>query len=69
MHIGNKGIHRQRDWGDDDYLEGLSEYLSEPGDAVVDVYDTLICHTCHEGQLCKVWLAGLDRLIDRKSVV
>ncbi|MDG2087743.1 MAG: hypothetical protein P8J68_03285 [Arenicellaceae bacterium] len=63
MRIGNKGVHRQRAWGDDDYLEGLSECLSEPGNAVGDVYDTLICHTCQEGQVCKVWHAGLERLI------
>jgi hypothetical protein len=63
MRIGNKDVHRQRAWGDDDYLEGLSECLSEPGDAVGEVCDTLICHICHEGQVCTVRHAGLDRLI------
>jgi hypothetical protein len=62
MRIGNKGNHRRRAW-DDDYLEGLSKYLSEPADAVGDVDDTLICHTCHERQVCTVLHTGLDRLI------
>lgn len=29
MSTGAKDIHRLRDWDDDDYSEGFSEYLSE----------------------------------------
>ena len=37
MSTGAKDIHRLRDWDDDDYSEGFSEYLSEQGDSVGDV--------------------------------
>lgn len=63
MSTGAKDIHRLRDWDDDDYSEGFSEYLSEQGDSVGDVYDTLICRTCNEGQVRRVWHAGFDRFI------
>jgi septal ring-binding cell division protein DamX len=63
MSTGAKDIHRLRDWDDEDYSEGFSEYLSEQDDSVGDVYDTLICRTCNKVQVRTVWHAGFDRFI------